>query len=519
MNNHAQLKQQMSQNGPKDQSRMTTLNMNTSTVTRDIGQNRNVGNNIPNKVHGNAHGNVYSNVHTSANTNVHTNMNSGVPSNNQVSSNAHSNQNSVKNNNYSLGLFIDNPQKAFIFDEDDLHILFSHYKGAKSIRILHDKAAAQITFNDPNMIQQVKKDINGLTINEIGTIRCIILNEGKIVEQFLPFSANDPSGGKQNASSLQNDENTVHMLKKLASLLQSEGRNKSEAISSGGPTTLNSPNRNTFCMSMNMDNGAKKKSDNMNTLVGKNNMKGKSMNQSNYGSANASTNTSVNVSANVNANANMNVGSNVGSSFSAAQGGTKSEHNDNPYFSRRLSRFELIDIFGLSTEFDVMKKILGKNNSNIIYINEQTNNNISIEIKGKPFNEAPVVERMHISLSSYDISSYNIGVELVVKLLNSIFQEFTAFCRENNYKIPENLSFKRHEYMYKPDGTTRYLGFKDKWQITKENYKNEYTFKKNKPMQKGEKEKRMHNVAFSGNFGANNPYSTHGQQSGDLAET
>ncbi|CRG95256.1 conserved Plasmodium protein, unknown function [Plasmodium gallinaceum] len=377
--------------------------------------------------------------------------------NNITSNNIYNNSNNLNSNNYSLGLFIDNPQNAFIFDEKDLKTLFSHYKGAKSIRILNDKAAAQITFYDQNMIQQVKKDINGLTINDIGTIRCIILNEGKVIEQFLPFSANDPAH-LQNSNLSSNNENTVNMLKKLATLLQ--------------------PQNNT---------NIKKKND-MNQMT-KNQLSNKT-NYTNY----------------INSNNNFNPVHN------------KNDQNENPYANKRLSRIELIDIFGFPSEFDVMKKILGKNNSNITYINEQTNNNVKIEIKGKPINEAPVVERMHISVSSDDIPSYKKGIELVIKLLNSIFKEFCDFCYEKKYPIPDNLAFKKHEYTYNPDGTTKYLGYKEKSHVLKENMKNDYMHKKNKNIQKGEKDKRVPNISYNMYSNSNPQYNNQNMLSGDFKE-
>ncbi|CRG99899.1 conserved Plasmodium protein, unknown function [Plasmodium relictum] len=422
--NNLLLKQQMYQKNSKDQNSITKLN-NTSS-NRDGGYQRN------------------SNI-------------GKINMNNMPNNNIYNNSNNLNNDNYSLGLFIDNPQNAFVFDEKDLKTLFSYYKGAKNIRILNDKAAAQITFYDQNMIQQVKKDINGLTINDIGTIRCIILNEGKVIEQFLPFSANDPAH-LQNSNLYSNNENTVNMLKKLASLLQ--------------------PQNNT---------NIKKKND-MNQLT-KNQVNNK-INHTNYS----------------NSNSNFNPIHN------------KNDQNENPYANKRLSRIELIDIFGFPSEFDVMKKILGKNNSNITYINDQTNNNVKIEIKGKPINEAPVVERMHISVLSDDIPSYKKGIELIIKLLNSIFKEFCDFCFEKKYPVPENLAFKRHEYTYNPDGTTKYLGYKENSHILKENCKNDYMYKKNKNIPKNEKDKRIPNNTFNMYSNSNLQYNNQNVISGDFKE-
>ncbi|SOV20777.1 conserved Plasmodium protein, unknown function [Plasmodium sp. DRC-Itaito] len=383
-------------------------------------------------------------------------VNSGKHNMNKISNN----NSNISNNNYSLGLYIDNPQKAFQFDENDLKELFSYYKGAQDIRIISDKAAAQITFNDKNMIQQVKKDINGLTINDIGTIRCIILNEGKVIEQFLPFSANDPNVTSENDNSVSNNENTVNMLKKLSSLINTNNNNN-----------INS-------------NSGNKKRDNINNRIN---------NINNINNNNNNNNNSIN---SINSNNNFSQLSN-----------NKNEQNDNSFANKRLSRIELIDIFGFPNEFDVMNKILGKNNSNINYINEQTNNMVNIEIKGKPINEAPVVERMHLSITSDNLNAYKKAIDLIMKLLNSLFQEFVDFCFDNNFVLPENLSFKRHEYMYNSDGSTKYLGFKENNYGEKEIYKNDFSYnKKNKNMSKNDNDKRNNNNNSSYNMNINGSY-------------
>ncbi|SPJ08458.1 conserved Plasmodium protein, unknown function [Plasmodium sp. DRC-Itaito] len=384
-------------------------------------------------------------------------VNSGKHSMNKVSNN----NSNISNNNYSLGLYIDNPQKAFLFDENDLKELFSYYKGAHDIRILPDKAAAQITFNDKNMIQQVKKDINGLTINDIGTIRCIILNEGKVIEQFLPFSANDPSVTSENDNSVSNNESTVNMLKKLSSLIN----------------TNNNNNNNINGVNINSNNGNKK----------------------------WDVNNRIN---NINNNNNNNIHNNIHNNNFGQLSNNKNEQNDNSFANKRLSRIELIDIFGFPNEFDVMNKILGKNNSNINYINEQTNNMVNIELKGKPINEAPVVERMHLSITSDNLNAYKKAIDMIMKLLNSLFQEFVDFCLENNFVLPENLSFKRHEYMYNSDGSTKYLGFKENNYGEKEIYKNDFSYnKKNKNMSKNDNDKRNNNNNSSFNMNINGAYS------------
>ncbi|ETW45102.1 hypothetical protein PFNF135_00431 [Plasmodium falciparum NF135/5.C10] len=382
-------------------------------------------------------------------------VNAGKHSMNKVSNN-NSNSN-ISNNNYSLGLYIDNPQKAFLFDENDLKELFSYYKGAHDIRILADKAAAQITFNDKNMIQQVKKDINGLTINDIGTIRCIILNEGKVIEQFLPFSANDPNVTSENDNTVSNNESTVNMLKKLSSLIN---------------TNNNNNNNNNNINSININN--------INNV------------NSNNGNKKWDMNNRINNINNNNINNNNNISNN--NNFNQLTNNNKNEQNDNSFANKKLSRIELIDIFGFPNEFDVMNKILGKNNSNINYINEQTNNMVNIELKGKPINEAPVVERMHLSITSDNLNAYKKAIDLIMKLLNSLFQEFVDFCLENNFVLPENLSFKRHEYMYNSDGSTKYLGFKENNYGEKEIYKNDFSYnKKNKNMPKSDNDKRNNN--------------------------
>ncbi|ANQ07804.1 Uncharacterized protein PCOAH_00019550 [Plasmodium coatneyi] len=467
MNNHQAVKQQMNPKGLREQNRMVTPNNNMSGGIRDLAYQRNNGNNDMGKM----------------------NVNANAQKQNPTNSNTYNTSSSINNNNYSLGLYIDNPQNAFVFDEDDLKTLFSHYNGAKNIRILSDKAAAQITFNDKNMIQQVRKDINGLTITDIGTIRCIILNEGKTVEQFLPFSANDPASAQQKQGSNQSDDNPVNMLKKLANLLQVE-----RAVGSSMAVKVNDNAGLNATASVNMGGNMTTNANvSANPMAGKNQVKNKMSNQPIYNNAGSHFN-----------QVNMNKG--------------EQPDENNPYATKRLSRIELIDIFGFPVEFDVMKKILGKNNSNVSYIKEQTNNSVSIEIKGKPFNEAPIAERMHVSVSSDDLIGYNKATELIVKLLNSIFEEFCDFCYEKNYPIPENLSFKRHEYMYNPDGSTKYVGFKDQWHAMKDNYRTDYSFRKNKGLQKNDKDKRMHGGNFGGHPNLSIGYANQNAPQGDFKE-
>ncbi|EUD65738.1 hypothetical protein C922_03986 [Plasmodium inui San Antonio 1] len=423
-------------------------------------------------------------------------INTNAQQHNPVNSNMCNISNSMNNNNYSLGLYIDNPQDAFTFDENDLKTLFSHYKGARNIRILSDKAAAQITFNDRNMIQQVRKDMNGLTITDIGTIRCIILNEGKTVEQFLPFSANDPASAKQKQCSNQSGDDPVNMLKKLANLLQpgrAQGSNTAPKISasSGSDATVSVNMGGSIATNVNVG-GSMTTNANVsgNPMPGKNQVKNKISNQPIY--------------------------NNGGSHLNQIQMNEGEHSENNPYATKRLSRIELIDIFGFPVEFDVMKKILGKNESNISYIKEQTNNSVSIEIKGKPFNEAPIVERMHVSVSSDDLIGYKKATELIVKLLNSIFEEFYDFCYERDYPVPENLSFKRHEYMYNADGSTKYVGFKDKWHVMKDSHRTDYSFRKNRGLQEHDKDKRMHGGVFGGHSNLSIHYGNQNAPQGDF---
>lgn len=376
---------------------------------------------------------------------------------NYMNSNNNNNVNK-SNSGYSLGLYIDNPDNAFVLDEEDLRKLFSFYKGAQTIRIVEDRAAAQVYFYDSSMIQQVKKDIDGLTIPEVGTVRCIVLNKGKTIEQFLPFSSNDPMHLKKNQS--HPNEETMILLKKLTHLLQ-QMQNTTNHLHNNGlgkGNVMENPNHK-IGDSLNPEEGSLKMyhtTENYNAPSGKNE---------------------------------------VGSTHRVP--------------SKKMSRIELVDIFGFPNEFDVMKKILGNNNSNMNYINEQTNHVIEISIKGKPSNKAPVVERMHIAVASDEMVLYKRAIHLILKVLCSVFREFCTFCEEKGVAIPVSLGFKRHEYLCNTDGSTVYLGVKESGYMDNNTFKTDMVFRKKKNGQANDFEPRGNNNHYFGKFGTGNSRGAH----------
>lgn len=477
------------------------------------------------------------------------NSNKGIVTHNSSGSTTH----------YSLGLFIENPKNTFVFDIEDLKQLFSHYKGAKHIRILNNRAAAQVNFYDQNMIQQIKKDINGLTIDNVGTIRCIVLNDGKKIEQFLPFSSNDPTPTPNTNNNIISTETAIQMLKQIEVLLDESQENRKERgtesetpdgtgedgedmiegekvenmleekeqeeeydeeeqeheyVKEGKEKTSIVAMKDEHAFfeddntrvkrgnlmytdinrSMNASYGQMRQTDNgenidMNSSFHiRNDVEGIERISEPHGNFNSANRGNISSKCNEMNNFNFsNINVNLSQNRKEAievydkndvnekkETSEANEMHENALASKRLSRFELIDIFGYPTEFDVLTKIQGFNNANIKYIYDQTNNKLKFEIKGRADNNAPVVDRMHIAITADDSSVYQKGIDLILKLLNSLFQEYCDFCMKKGVPLPPALGFKRHEYIYNYDGSTKYIGIKEKGHITK-GYYNTYS--------------------------------------------
>ncbi|CBZ54230.1 Plasmodium vivax PV1H14060_P, related [Neospora caninum Liverpool] len=125
---------------------------------------------------------------------------------------------------------------------------------------------------------------------------------------------------------------------------------------------------------------------------------------------------------------------------------------------KQVCRLELVGLFTYEPEFDVTRALLGEHNGNISYIMDQTQHKVDLSIKGKAVNEAPVAERLHLSLSSDDAEAYEKALNMAEDLLQSVCEQFVAFCRSKHLPPPVTATFRRHQYEQQPDGSLTYLG-------------------------------------------------------------
>jgi hypothetical protein len=147
---------------------------------------------------------------------------------------------------------------------------------------------------------------------------------------------------------------------------------------------------------------------------------------------------------------------------------THSSNYEMPPFSSSQSlrkyvcRLELIDLFSFYPDFDVPAFIIGNDDSNIKYVLKEAQNRVDIDLVGLPVNEASVAERLHLTVTSFDKDAYNIAVETLEDLLQSLCQQFTDFCIERNGTVSATVGFRRHKYKEGPDGQLIYLGHTDR---------------------------------------------------------
>lgn len=124
-----------------------------------------------------------------------------------------------------------------------------------------------------------------------------------------------------------------------------------------------------------------------------------------------------------------------------------------------VCRLELVDLFGFHPEFDVPTLIVGADGSNIEYVLNEAKSKVDIDLDGLPVNEAPVAERLHLTVTALDQEAYTIAVETLEDLLQSICQQFAKFFVEKKgLPVPLTVGFRRHEYKEGSDGQLVYLG-------------------------------------------------------------
>nr|CEL76499.1 TPA: hypothetical protein BN1205_067310 [Toxoplasma gondii VEG] len=140
------------------------------------------------------------------------------------------------------------------------------------------------------------------------------------------------------------------------------------------------------------------------------------------------------------------------------QGEARKEEERRREARKRVCRLELVGLFAYEPEFDVTRAILGEHNGNISYIMDQTQHKVDLSIKGKAVNEAPVAERLHLSLSSNDAEAYDKALSMAEDLLQSVCEQFVSFCQSKHLPPPANATFRRHQYEQQTDGSLTYLG-------------------------------------------------------------
>lgn len=156
---------------------------------------------------------------------------------------------------------------------------------------------------------------------------------------------------------------------------------------------------------------------------------------------------------------------------------SNSGHSENSG-TRRLSRFELIDLFTFEPEFDVAAQILGVDNANIEYIMKNAEGKVDITITGKPLNSAPIAERLHVTLSSCDIVAYTNALDMIEELLSTVCENFVAYAQSLGKPVSSSVGFGRHEYK-EINGVLEYNGVieKQKTWLQKRNLNSNYKSK------------------------------------------
>ncbi|XP_026193319.1 collagen alpha-1(VII) chain [Cyclospora cayetanensis] len=118
--------------------------------------------------------------------------------------------------------------------------------------------------------------------------------------------------------------------------------------------------------------------------------------------------------------------------------------------AKRVCRLELVGLFGEEPAFSVAAAIQGANNSNIQYIIEQARHKIDIGIRGKPVNDAPVADRLHLTLSSDDAEAFDKALAMSEDLVQSVCDQFVSYCKDRHVPLAHPVGFRRHMYQQQP---------------------------------------------------------------------
>ncbi|KAK2194649.1 bifunctional K Homology domain [Babesia duncani] len=88
--------------------------------------------------------------------------------------------------NTRLAVFVENPQYNYELIESDLRELFSYYSGVHGLSIMPEYPAAELILSDVSSCNLAAQDLNGIVINGVGTIRCVVMQPGQILNTLIP---------------------------------------------------------------------------------------------------------------------------------------------------------------------------------------------------------------------------------------------------------------------------------------------------------------------------------------------
>ncbi|KAL8426121.1 hypothetical protein Efla_000113 [Eimeria flavescens] len=127
------------------------------------------------------------------------------------------------------------------------------------------------------------------------------------------------------------------------------------------------------------------------------------------------------------------------------------QHGSSSSNVRRVCRLELVGLFSEEPAFSVAAAIRGTADGNIKFILEQTKHKVDLGIRGKPLNEAPVVDRLHVTLSADDAEAFDKALAMTEDLVQSVCDQFVSYCRDRQLPLPPSLGFRRHMYQQQMD--------------------------------------------------------------------
>ncbi|KAL8448021.1 hypothetical protein Emed_004020 [Eimeria media] len=313
-------------------------------------------------------------------------------------------------------LFVDRPTRPFALQDGDIRSCVASYGPVESVTILCDRAAAEIGFASVAAASACAKDLNSVHLEGVGVLRAVLLPSGVSAAAALPESASDPPRQQQQQPQQQQQQ-------PFAAGAAAEGAS-SQWLSGplGGPPP--------------QDPRQRPHGDSAVYLVQQQQPQAVQQQLQQANSSNSSS-----------------------SSSSSSSGSV-----------RRVCRLELVGLFSEEPNFSIAAAIRGAGDSNIKFILEQTNHRVDLGIRGKPVNEAPVADRLHVTLASEDAEAFDKGLVMTEDLVQSVCDQFVTYCRDRQFPLPPSLGFRRHMYQQQMDlggpgvpGPLIYLGASERF--------------------------------------------------------